>query len=222
MLVDLRHEATHNELPSLPLLRTAAHHALAWLHTSYWQAQQEQLAVCTKRCRQLLQVSLRVCPHARSPCIGTCPAHRQPVFGVARTVQLLLRVFAATIVWVLWLQAVLSFVPGLVRGLASVNAVQALAAHAAAGMPVARQRQQRVTLQELKGLVPSAAAALLVRLSLPSVCQTQQHVPTVMQSTRAPGQPRKLPQMHRLLLLTAAILRPDGFPLRSSRYWSQV
>lgn len=59
MLVDLRHEATHNELPSLPLLRVAACQALAWLRASYWQAQSDQLAFCASRARQLLQVILR-------------------------------------------------------------------------------------------------------------------------------------------------------------------
>lgn len=36
LLVDLRHEATHNELPSLQVLRLAAQQALAWLRTNYW------------------------------------------------------------------------------------------------------------------------------------------------------------------------------------------
>lgn len=39
MLVDIRHEATHNELPQLPALRVAADAALTWLATSYWSAQ---------------------------------------------------------------------------------------------------------------------------------------------------------------------------------------
>jgi ribosomal biogenesis protein LAS1 len=36
VLVDIRHEATHNHLPSLPLLRLGAAHAMAWLHANYW------------------------------------------------------------------------------------------------------------------------------------------------------------------------------------------
>lgn len=43
MLVDVRHEATHNELPQLPALRVAADAALAWLTTSYWDAQAQTL-----------------------------------------------------------------------------------------------------------------------------------------------------------------------------------
>lgn len=56
VLVDLRHEATHNELPSLPLLRLAACQALAWLRACYWQPQSDQLSASEARYRHLLQV----------------------------------------------------------------------------------------------------------------------------------------------------------------------
>lgn len=36
LLVDVRHEATHNELPSLPTLQLAARQALDWLVQQYW------------------------------------------------------------------------------------------------------------------------------------------------------------------------------------------
>jgi len=36
--VDLRHEATHSDLPSLPLLASAAQHALEWLRARYWES----------------------------------------------------------------------------------------------------------------------------------------------------------------------------------------
>ncbi|KAL3674182.1 hypothetical protein V7S43_000142 [Phytophthora oleae] len=39
-VVDLRHESTHNQLPSLPVLRFAARHLLAWLRANYWEAQE--------------------------------------------------------------------------------------------------------------------------------------------------------------------------------------
>ncbi|KAE8899424.1 hypothetical protein PF005_g6942 [Phytophthora fragariae] len=39
-VVDLRHESTHNQLPSLPVLRFAAKHLLAWLRANYWEAQE--------------------------------------------------------------------------------------------------------------------------------------------------------------------------------------
>lgn len=36
LLVDIRHSATHNDLPSLESMRIAAHHAMVWLHERYW------------------------------------------------------------------------------------------------------------------------------------------------------------------------------------------
>ena len=38
-LVDVRHECTHNRLPSLPTLRLGAEQALLWLHERYWLPQ---------------------------------------------------------------------------------------------------------------------------------------------------------------------------------------
>lgn len=35
-LVDVRHDATHSSLPSLEVLETGCHIALAWLKTNYW------------------------------------------------------------------------------------------------------------------------------------------------------------------------------------------
>lgn len=42
-IVDLRHESTHNQMPSLPVLRFAAQHLLAWLRSNYWLKQEELL-----------------------------------------------------------------------------------------------------------------------------------------------------------------------------------
>jgi ribosomal biogenesis protein LAS1 len=36
LLVDIRHAATHNELPTLASLRLGARHALQWLAAQYW------------------------------------------------------------------------------------------------------------------------------------------------------------------------------------------
>lgn len=58
VLVDVRHDATHNELPSLAMLRLAADHALAWLNASYWQRQQHHLGTVHARIQQLLQVGV--------------------------------------------------------------------------------------------------------------------------------------------------------------------
>lgn len=39
LLVDIRHEASHNQLPTLPLLRLASKQALDWLKSHYWEPQ---------------------------------------------------------------------------------------------------------------------------------------------------------------------------------------
>lgn len=54
-LVDLRHEATHNELPSLPVLRLAAIQATAWLRETYWDPQERCLQDAQRRCAELLK-----------------------------------------------------------------------------------------------------------------------------------------------------------------------
>jgi len=43
LLVDVRHEAAHNELPSLSLLRLASQQALHWLLHYYWERQAQSL-----------------------------------------------------------------------------------------------------------------------------------------------------------------------------------
>ncbi len=42
-LVDLRHEATHSQLPSLASLRMGAQHLLDWLFRGYWEKQAQDL-----------------------------------------------------------------------------------------------------------------------------------------------------------------------------------
>lgn len=42
-VVDLRHDATHTALPSLPSLRVAVPRILGWLKAHYWERQDEQL-----------------------------------------------------------------------------------------------------------------------------------------------------------------------------------
>ncbi len=56
ILVDIRHEASHNELPSLALLRLGAAAALAWLSQSYWQQQADHVALRKSQIQDLLQV----------------------------------------------------------------------------------------------------------------------------------------------------------------------
>lgn len=54
VLVDMRHTATHDALPSLPSLRTAAALALEWLDKNYWQAQEDSLTEASDTTRALL------------------------------------------------------------------------------------------------------------------------------------------------------------------------
>ena len=48
-LVDLRHECTHQRLPSLAGLRLAADEALLWLHEQYWMPQRDVLCQAAGR-----------------------------------------------------------------------------------------------------------------------------------------------------------------------------
>ena len=57
ILVDARHEAAHNELPSLSLLRLAAEQALAWLTEYYWEQQSQSLQAAQSRVTVLISVS---------------------------------------------------------------------------------------------------------------------------------------------------------------------
>ena len=57
MLVDVRHEASHNELPSLPLLRLASAAAIDWLKLAYWTRQTEHIQNNQHRVFELLQAS---------------------------------------------------------------------------------------------------------------------------------------------------------------------
>ncbi|KAJ0406126.1 hypothetical protein P43SY_008377 [Pythium insidiosum] len=53
-IVDLRHEATHNQLPSLSVLRFAADHLLAWLRTNYWFKQEDAIRGPVRRVAEAL------------------------------------------------------------------------------------------------------------------------------------------------------------------------
>ena len=63
LLVDVRHEATHNDLPGLPLLRVAAELATAWLREHYWAAQRRHSSTqCTSTDTPLSRVRSRLPP----------------------------------------------------------------------------------------------------------------------------------------------------------------
>ena len=73
VLVDLRHEATHNELPSLEMLRLAADHALVWLRSHYWVPQQQAFQAQRTQLKQVLKdyLSLQVLALSVAP-TGDC------------------------------------------------------------------------------------------------------------------------------------------------------
>ncbi|KAJ3161343.1 rRNA-processing protein las1 [Geranomyces michiganensis] len=52
--VDLRHAGTHDQLPTLPILRSGCTQALQWLHTNYWIVQKTYVANTTSDLRSLL------------------------------------------------------------------------------------------------------------------------------------------------------------------------
>jgi len=56
VLVDVRHEAAHNELPSLSLLRLAAQQALLWLQHYYWERQAGSLRDTQAHITSLIKV----------------------------------------------------------------------------------------------------------------------------------------------------------------------
>ncbi|KAJ3289662.1 rRNA-processing protein las1 [Borealophlyctis nickersoniae] len=53
--VDLRHSGTHDDLPSLPLLRAGCQQALQWLDENYWTMQKNYVADTTEEIRESLK-----------------------------------------------------------------------------------------------------------------------------------------------------------------------
>ena len=49
-IVELRHDATHNQLPTLSVLRSAANQLIYWYHENYWQMQSRHLESLTLAC----------------------------------------------------------------------------------------------------------------------------------------------------------------------------
>ena len=56
VLVDLRHEATHGDMPSLTELRSAAKRALQWLWDDYWMSLERREGITQ---RQATAISMR-------------------------------------------------------------------------------------------------------------------------------------------------------------------
>ncbi|MEW5305040.1 MAG: hypothetical protein WDW36_007606 [Sanguina aurantia] len=71
VLVDIRHSATHGELPSLPLLRLGARTALEWLRTCYWDSQEQQLRDARWQVAALMGALSTSCKAAAAKCRST-------------------------------------------------------------------------------------------------------------------------------------------------------
>ncbi|KAL6750390.1 Las1-like-domain-containing protein [Haematococcus lacustris] len=71
VLVDIRHDATHGELPSLALLRTGAAAALHWLQGTYWDGQARHVQANLERAGLLLRALLASCQTAATTLPGS-------------------------------------------------------------------------------------------------------------------------------------------------------
>jgi len=138
ILVDLRHESTHNELPSISALRLAAHHALAWLQTNYWHRQEEQLRTSQDRITTILcqYMASHVAAASKS---SLSEAQRQSVDSAEE-------------------EQVHTGGPPLIH--------PEVAASAAKYDAAAARRQRQTLLNELRSLVPQPSAGSLVEGAL--------------------------------------------------------
>ena len=76
-LVELRHECTHNRLPSLANVRLAAEQALLWLHQHYWMPQRHVLSQLPKMLHACLA-------RFRDECLPRCTSKHGPPKGLVR------------------------------------------------------------------------------------------------------------------------------------------
>lgn len=70
VFVDLRHEATHGDMPSLTNLRSAARRALQWLWDDYWKAFKEQEATQRQETTTLTRDDLAMQPMSELGYVG--------------------------------------------------------------------------------------------------------------------------------------------------------
>ncbi|KAJ9525260.1 hypothetical protein QJQ45_020794 [Haematococcus lacustris] len=71
VLVDIRHDATHGELPSLALLRAGAAAALHWLQGTYWDGQARHVQANLERAGLLLRALMASCQTAATTLPGS-------------------------------------------------------------------------------------------------------------------------------------------------------
>ena len=65
LFVDIRHDATHGQLPALPMLQFAAKQALEWLHANYWREQERSVVNNPKRVRKYVRRYKVICIDSR-------------------------------------------------------------------------------------------------------------------------------------------------------------
>ena len=91
-LVELRHECTHNRLPSLANVRLAAEQALLWLHEHYWMPQRNVLSQ--------LPGMLHAClARFRDECLPRCTSKQGPPKALVRASVAELRELVQPAAW---------------------------------------------------------------------------------------------------------------------------
>ena len=138
-LVDLRHEATHNELPSLAVLRLAGGQGLDWLRAHYWRRQAAQLEASLGQVAALAREYLGLHLAAASKTAAAVAASQSAALGGDSSDE------------------------GGGGAAAAAVAGGGGAADGGAGYDVAEARRRRQALiTELRATVPRPAAPLLV------------------------------------------------------------
>jgi len=164
-LVEVRHEATHNRLPSLAVLRIAAQQAMLWLHEHYWLPQRTQL---------------RALPEQVADCLHTFRRPGQRRWRVMACVKQLARLLH-------WVQLEEVLLPVLlddgflVPGLDDATPVEQRGSPEA-GQAAGQQRHWLLLLRRLQQLWPGAAIggclllACVRRLAAEGGCTSSERV----------------------------------------------
>ncbi|PSC75177.1 ADP-glucose pyrophosphorylase small subunit isoform A [Micractinium conductrix] len=164
LLVDLRHEATHNELPSLAALRLASQHGLAWLQANYWQRQSDHVHAAADKLRGLVQEYLLLHKAAAAKVAASAAADsedsdeeeeegRQSAAAAAAA--------AAASVSAGRKAAVRGPGAGAAQAAAAGSATDGAAVVAGGYQAADAKKRRKLLLAEIRAAVPRSAAALL-------------------------------------------------------------
>ncbi|XP_031401967.1 uncharacterized protein LOC116211645 [Punica granatum] len=94
MLIDVRHDCSHRELPALPLLREASLQALDWLKSYYWDPQKHALPSPVRGTREKIDSKLRDLALRRCSLSG----HRKKSRAILNDLVLLYNSFSSEVV----------------------------------------------------------------------------------------------------------------------------